>query len=154
MTTLDPNFWQEHFDQGTTVYAKDFQRMRVLDMTDRGELWKAIGATFPKYQILPDTNYIAYVKNNLLASIYSVTKSAEIIPTSDKDKDICINLNVALDCLWDTENVGYYQFQAGERAALCNLGITIRVLSVRWLCRRPPGTSTILWIVLSGVLPV
>ena len=56
---------QEHFDQGTTVYAKDFQRMRVLDMTDRGELWKAIGATFPKYQILPDTNYIAYVKNNL-----------------------------------------------------------------------------------------
>ena len=115
---------QEHFDQGTTVYAKDFQRMRVLDMTDRGELWKAIGATFPKYQILPDTNYIAYVKNNLLASIYSVTKSAEIIPTSDKDKDLCINLNVALDCLWDTENVGYYQFQAGERAALCNLGIT------------------------------
>lgn len=115
---------RDRFDQGTVAYAKDFQRMRILDSTDRGELWKAIGATFPKYQILPDTNWIAYVKNNLLASIYSVTKSAEILPTSEKDKDLCINLNVALDCLWDTEHVGYYQFQAGERAALCNIGIT------------------------------
>ena len=112
------------FDNAKSNYANDFKRMRVLDMTDRGELWRAIGSKYPSYQILPDTNYVAYIKSNLLASVYSVVKSAEVIPTSENDKDLCINLNVALDAIWDTQNVGYYQFQAGERAALCNLGIT------------------------------
>ena len=114
------SFW----DLGKTHYAKDFKKLKVLDMTDRGELWRAIGAEFPKYQILPDTNYIAYVKSNLVASIYSVAKCADVLPTSEKDKDVCVNLNVAMDALWDTQKVGLYQFQAGERAALYNLGIT------------------------------
>lgn len=114
----------EYWDSGRSAYSKAFQKMRVLDMTDRGEMWKAIGAKFPKYQILPDTNHVSYIKNNLLASIYSVTKSAEILPTSENDKDLCVNLNVILDCLWDTQNVGMYQFQAGERAALYNVGYT------------------------------
>lgn len=113
-------FW----DLGKTYYAKDFKKMKILDQTDRGELWRAIGAEFPKYQILPDTNYVTYVKSNLVASIYSVAKCADIIPTSEKDKDICVNLNVAMDALWDTQKVGLYQFQAGERAALLNIGIT------------------------------
>ena len=112
-------FW----DLGKTYYAKDFKKMKILDQTDRGELWRAIGAEFPKYQILPDTNYVTYVKSNLVASIYSVAKCADIIPTSEKDKDICVNLNVAMDALWDTQKVGLYQFQAGERAALLNIGI-------------------------------
>lgn len=115
---------QEYWDLGKTHYGKSFKKLKLLDMTDRGELWKAIGADYPKYQILPDTNYISYVKSNLLASIYSVAKCAEIIPTSEEDKDICINLNVVMDCLWDTQSVGIYQFQAGERAALYNMGIT------------------------------
>lgn len=112
------------YDLGRSNYRRDFRRMRCLDMTDRGELWRAIGSKYPAYQILPDTNFVAYVKSNLLASIYSVTKSAEIVPTSENDKDLCVNINVALDALWDTQDVGYYQFQAGERAALCNLGLT------------------------------
>lgn len=115
---------EEYWNLGKTHYGKNFKKLKILDMTDRGELWKAIGAEYPKYQILPDTNYISYVKSNLLASVYSVAKCAEIIPTSEEDKDICINLNVAMDCLWDTQNVGLYQFQAGERAALYNMGIT------------------------------
>ena len=114
----------EYFDLGKRFYANDFQKMKILDLTDRGQLWKAIGASFPAYQILPDTNYITYVKCNLLASIYSVAKSAEIMPTSEADKDLCANLNVALDALWDTRNIGYYQFKAGERAALLNVGYT------------------------------
>ena len=112
------------YDLGRSNYRRDFRRMRCLDMTDRGELWRAIGSKYPAYQILPDTNFVAYVKSNLLASIYSVTKSAEIVPTSENDKDLCVNINIALDALWDTQDVGYYQFQAGERAALCNLGLT------------------------------
>lgn len=115
---------QEYWNLGNSFYAKEFRKMRLLDATDRGDFWKAINAKFPKYQILPDTNHVTYIKNNLLASIYSVVKSAEVLPTSEQDKDVCINLNIVLDWIWDVCNVGMYQFQAGERAALLNFGLT------------------------------
>jgi hypothetical protein len=115
---------KEYWDNSETFYTKDFRKIKILDMTDRGDLWRALGTKYPKYQILPDTNHVAATKMNLVASIYSVTKSAEVIPTSDKDKDLIVNLNIVLDAVWDTQDVGFYQFQAGERAALCNLGIT------------------------------
>lgn len=115
---------RERWDGAKQYYNREWRKLRILDRTDRGELWKAIKATYPKYQILPDTNWVAYIKQNILASIYSVAKGAEIIATSDADKELCTQLNIALDCIWDTQDVGYYQFKAGERAALCNLGLT------------------------------
>lgn len=105
-------------------YGQEQRRMRLLDATDNGDLWKAIAASFPSYQILPDTNFVAYVKANLLASIYTVGKSAQIQPTSKDDVEIVQQLNVWLDNFWDTAHVGYFQFQAGERAALLNKGVT------------------------------
>lgn len=115
---------KEKFDIGKQYYGRAHKKMKMLDATDNGDLWKAIQAKFPPYQVLPDTNYVSYVKNNLLASLYTVTKSAEIVPTSEEDVEICTQLNVALEHEWDKHNVGYYQFCAGERAALLNLGIT------------------------------
>lgn len=105
-------------------YTPALRRAKVLDATDRGKLWKAIGAKFPKYQVLPDTNHVSYVKNNLLASIYSVGRTAEISPTSEEDIEVCTHLNLVLDHIWRTQRVAYYQMQAGERAALLNLGLT------------------------------
>lgn len=105
-------------------YESSFRKMSILDQTDKGEMWKAIGAKFPSYQILPDTNFIAYVKSNLTASIYTVAKSAQVMATADTDMELCENLNVALRNFWTNSNVGYLQLLAGERAALCNLGIT------------------------------
>lgn len=115
---------KDQFDTAKTYYAPEQKKLRLLDATDRGELWKALGAKFPPYQILPDTNYVSYIKVNLLASLYTVMKSAEIQPTSEEDKQICTELNIAMDKIWSGSNVGYYQFLAGERAALGNLGIT------------------------------
>lgn len=115
---------EEKFNTCKTQYANIHKKMRLLDATDRGDIWKAIGAKFPCYQILPDTNFVSYVKSNILASLYTVIKSANIIPTAEKDKDITTNLNLALEYVWDTVGVGYKQFQAGERAALLNMGIT------------------------------
>jgi uncharacterized protein YoaH (UPF0181 family) len=115
---------KEYWDLTTSIYNREFRKLRLLDLTDRGDFWRATGAVYPKYQILPDTNHVAYVKSNILASLYSVIKSAEILPTSEEDKEITTNLNVALDVVWNTQKVGFYQFQAGERAALLNMGIT------------------------------
>lgn len=128
---------KERYDLALSYYTPEHKRIRLLDAADRGDLWKALAAKFPSYQILPDTNFISYVKSNILASIYTVSKSASIQPTSEKDKDIVTQLNVALDWIWSLCNVGYYQMQAGERAALCNIGIT----QVGWDESLPGGSS-------------
>lgn len=112
--------WAEAYD----AYQPAFKRARLLDATDRGKVWKAIRAKFPKYQVLPDTNHVAYVKNNLLASLYSVGRSADLRATSEDDVHITKQLNVILEHIWDTQQISYYQMLAGERAALLNIGIT------------------------------
>ena len=113
-----------YYDTCKQYYNREHKKMKLLDATDRGDLWKAIGAKFPKYQILPDTNHVSYVKNNILSSIYTVTKGASIAPTSEDDKQLAMNLNIALENIWYRARIGYTQFQTGERAALLNLGLT------------------------------
>lgn len=115
---------KENYDLCKTHYASEHKKMKVLDATDKGDMWKALNIKFPPYQILPDTNFISYVKSNILASIYTVVKGASLQPTSDEDKEIVNNLNIAIEAIWDLCDIGYYQFQAGERAALLNMGIT------------------------------
>lgn len=113
-----------NYDIARRQYRKAFKRARILDATDSGYMWEAIKAKFPKYQILPDTNHVSYVKNNLLASIYTVGKSATIAATSEEDKEIVEHINAFMDNFWEVCSVGYYQMMAGDRAALLNLGIT------------------------------
>lgn len=114
----------ELFNVAKNEYAPAFRRARKLDATDKGRLWQAVKANFPSYQILPDTNYVSYVKENILASIYTVGKSAKLIPTSEKDKDIVEQLNIAMDHIWNELDVSRFQSEAGERAALLNYGLT------------------------------
>ena len=115
---------REKYDAALAHYTSEQNRIRILDLVDDGQLWAALGSKMPTYQILPDTNFITYVKSNLVASLYTVARSAEIMPTSDTDKDICMYLNLALDNLWQQQRVGDLQYKAGEWAALVNLGIT------------------------------
>ena len=115
---------REQFDLCRAQYSKEHRRMQVLDLTDRGGLWEALGAKFPPYQILPDTNHVAYIKNNMIASIYTIAKCAELLPTSEKDKDIITNVNISLEQEWNLTNIAKMQKQAGANAALHNIGIT------------------------------
>lgn len=115
---------QEYWDLMKQHYSRDQKRMKMLEQVDSSDLWKSMRAKFPAYQILPDTNFISYVKNNLVASLYTVMKSAQILPTSENDKQICTHLNIALDRIWSLGNFGQFQFQAGTNAALFNVGYT------------------------------
>ena len=115
---------KKNYELAKREYRRAFRRARILDATDKGYMWEAIHAKFPKYQILPDSNHTSYIKNNILASIYTVGKSANLAPTSEEDKDVVEAINMFLDNFWEVCNVGYYQMQAGDRAALLNLGIT------------------------------
>ena len=105
-------------------YAKAHQRAKRLDALDRNKLWESLRTKFPAYQLLPQTNHVSYIKNNIVASIYTVGKSAQLRCTSEQDRDIVNQLNIALEHIWDSRDVADYMLQAGERAALLNLGIT------------------------------
>lgn len=105
-------------------YTKVLERMRILDATDRGKLWDSIKARFPKYQLTPDSNWINYIKENLVASIYTTGRYAELMPRSDEDAKFVVEFNSALETIWDNLKADYYEFLAGERAALLNIGIT------------------------------
>ena len=61
---------EEYYRIGINYYRKIHRKMQLLDGVDKGELWKAVCAKFPPYQLLPDTNYISYVKQNILASAF------------------------------------------------------------------------------------
>jgi hypothetical protein len=115
---------QDFWNIATTYYSRDQKKMVLLDATDKGDIWRALGAKFPVYQILPDTNWVSYVKNNIMASIYTVAKSADVVPTRESDKDLCLDLSSLLNHFWDVSRVGFQQFLAGERASLLNLGVT------------------------------
>jgi uncharacterized protein YqcC (DUF446 family) len=115
---------KEYYDTCIQYYGRIHKKMRLLDAVDKGDLWKAVRAKFPPYQMLPDTNLVAYVKDNLLASLYTVAKSAEVVSTTEQDVDFTALCNIALEHEWDRNNVALYQFMAGERAALTNYGIT------------------------------
>ena len=121
---VDIGTLKSYFDTCRAEYATEQTRMKVLDLTDRGGLWKALGAKFPSYQILPDTNHTSYIKDNIVASIYTVAKCADLLPTSEDDKSIITNINIALDQEWNLANIGHIQMQAGSNAALHNIGIT------------------------------
>ena len=105
-------------------YTKVLERMRILDGTDRGKLWDVVKAKFPKYQLTPDSNWVNYIKENLVASIYTTGRYAELMPKSNDDIKFVVEFNSALETIWDNIKAEYYQFLAGERAALLNIGIT------------------------------
>lgn len=115
---------KDRIEETDSRYTKVLERMRILDGADRGKLWDVINAKFPKYQLTPDSNWINYIKENLVASIYTTGKYAELIPRSDEDVKFCIEFNSAMDTIWDNIKAEYYQILAGERAALLNIGIT------------------------------
>lgn len=114
----------DNWQIASAEYGRVFRRMRLLDAADKGRLWDAINATLPAYQILPDTNHVSYVKQNLVASLYSVGKAADLQYTADTDKSTIVDLNLVLGHIWAMANVPLYQMQAGSRAALVNIGIT------------------------------
>lgn len=114
---------KENWDLAYTEHQTAFRRIKLLDAADRGRIWEVLKNGFPKAQILPDTNFISYVKNNLMASIYTVGKSASLIPTTPDDKTTITNINLILSHYWDVSKIGMKQMLAGERAALTNMGI-------------------------------
>lgn len=143
---------KDYYDVADIEYSDPRRRMFLLDGADRGQLWKTITAKYPSYQVLPETNHVNYIKENLVASIYTVGKSALLIPRAQKDTEVCNILNNVYDKLWSQLGVSNYQLKAGDRAALFNLGLT----QVGWRNSIIGGTKDFLYkgdVVLKNIDP-
>ena len=114
----------QDFSSMTRRYTREHKKIRILDAIMQGDMWRALGAKFPSYQILPDTNDIAFIANNMAASIYSVAKIADVLPTSEKDIQIISDINMALEHEWQIAQVAEAQKSAGINAVLFNMGVT------------------------------
>ena len=99
-----------------------------LDAYDSGNFWTHVKAKLPKHQMLVDTNYINYVKQNQVNSIYSGGYIADVAPRSAEDEDLARKVNMFLEFVYDDVNLNYYQLLAGERAALLNVG----AIMIQW----------------------
>lgn len=115
---------RHNWDTAQTEYARLRKKMIALDAIDRGLLWEMLCSKFPEFKISPDTNHVNYIKENIMANVYSVGKSATLIPASPDDEPVIQTLNRVLDNIWDILSVPFYQQKAGERAALLNYGVT------------------------------
>lgn len=115
---------RHNWDTAQTEYARLRKKMIALDAIDRGLLWEMLCSKFPEFKISPDTNHVNYIKENIMANVYSVGKSATLIPASPDDEPVIRTLNRVLDNIWDILSVPFYQQKAGERAALLNYGVT------------------------------
>ena len=120
--TLD--MLRTNWDVCKQEYGPVRKRMILLDTVDSGRLWEELCKKFPQYQVAPDSNHVNYIKENILAGIYTVGKSASLIPKSPNDEAVVKAINLVLESIWDILGVAKYQQKAGERAALLNLGIT------------------------------
>lgn len=127
---------KHNYDIMISEYKTAINRMKVLDMADTGKIWSVICQKFPEYQISPDTNYINYIKENIVASVYTVGKSASLLARSKAEEETVNQLNKVLEIIWGVLDVPSYQLKAGERAALMNLGIT----QVGWASDMTGGT--------------
>lgn len=101
---------------------------KQLDAYDSGNFWSHVKAKLPKHQMLVDTNYVNYVKQNQVNSIYSGGYIADVSPRSAEDEVLARKINMFLEFVYDDVNLNYYQLLAGERAALLNVG----AIMIQW----------------------
>lgn len=95
---------------------------RMLDAYDSGEFWDTIRSRLPKHQIIPDTNHVFYVKDNIVNSTYAAPYIADVLPTDPGDQEESRVINKFLEYEYNRHNLGEKQLKIGTRSALLNCG--------------------------------
>lgn len=107
------------FKEGRRPHEKVW---RLIDAYDSGRFWETVKLKISKHQLLPETNYINYIKTNYCNSIYSGDYIGTVLPRSQEQQQPVYHLNRFIEYIFDKLNINYYKLLAGERAALLNFG--------------------------------
>ena len=95
---------------------------RMIDAYDSGEFWDTIRHRLPKHQIIPDTNHVFYVKDNIVNSTYAAPYIADVLPLDPSDQEQSRKINKFIEFEFNRHYMGDKQLKIGTRAALLNCG--------------------------------
>lgn len=100
-----------------------YERMwKVLDAYDSGDFWNYVAKVLPNYAIRPDTNWINWIKENYINSLYVGSYRGDVFCREAKNEDITLAINEFLEYIFNKLEFQYVQHSVGERAALLNFG--------------------------------
>ena len=95
---------------------------RVLDSYDSGEFWETMRKELPKHQIIPDTNHIYHIKENIVNSVYAAPYIADVLPIDPDNKEESRSINKFIEYLYNIRDLGLKQLKISSRTALLNVG--------------------------------
>lgn len=109
----------DRFKKGRAQYDKIWKQ---LDAYDSGRFWEHMRKKLPKHQIITDSNYINYIKRNYTNSLYAAPYIADISARYFQHKEHADQVNMFYEYIYNKLNIPMKQLQAGDRAALNNVG--------------------------------
>jgi len=95
---------------------------KILDSYDSGDFWETMRKELPKHQIIPDTNHINYIKENIINSVYAAPYIADVLPMDSDDLEEARNINKFVEYYYNLKKVGLKQLKVSGRTALLNVG--------------------------------
>ena len=100
-----------------------YERMwKLLDAYDTGEFWKYVAKVMPSYSIRPDSNWVNWVKENYVNSLYVGSYRGDVFCREVEHEDITLVINEFIEYVFNKMKFQHIQHNIGERAALLNLG--------------------------------
>lgn len=97
---------------------------KLLDAYDSGEFWAHVAKVMPQYTVRPDTNWISYVKDSYVNSLYVGSYRGDVFCRKYRDEQTALMINEFLEYIFNKTKIKDVQLEAGERAALLNFGAT------------------------------
>ncbi len=95
---------------------------RVIDAYDTGDFWETVRKQMPKHQIIPDTNHINFIKENIINSIYAAPYIADVLPLDPADMEEARNINKFVEYIYNLNEVGVKQLKISNNTVLHNVG--------------------------------
>lgn len=98
------------------------QVWKLLDSMDRGKFWNSFSEATSNYFIKPDTNWINYVKTNMVNSLYVGSYKGTVFPRKADYNREADAINEFIEYILNKLEFPYLQLMAGGKAALLNFG--------------------------------
>lgn len=111
----------DHFSSERLQYERLW---KLLDAYDSGEFWKQVKDFMPGYAIKPDTNWVDYVKETYINSLYVGSYRGDVFCRKYNYEKETLAINEFLEYMFNKLKINQRQLEAGERAALLNFGAT------------------------------
>lgn len=95
---------------------------KTIDAYDSGEFWDTLRKKLPKHYVIPDTNMVFYVGDNIVGSTYSAAFMADVLPVDPGDQDESRQINKFLEYIYNKKDMAYKQLKMGIRTSRLNVG--------------------------------